>query len=542
MRLTPITLLLIGLGIWVGCGVNEQRQLKANPPEIIRINREDTQQIIEGFGASDAWRTQFVGEYWPTEKKEAIADLLFSKEFDNKGNPVGIGLSVWRFYIGAGSKEQGEQSGIANEWRRAPSFLDSDGNWDWGKYKGQNWFLQAAKSRGVEQFLAFTISPPVHMTKNNKAYSPGGKSLNIKDRKLDDYVDFLVTIIEHFKQKGLVFDYLSPVNEPQWDWNEGSQEGTPALNAEIYDFIKLLSDQLDERSLSTRIVFGEAGDIRFLSGKQEKEKEKRDDQINVFFNPSSNLYIGNLPNTAHTISGHSYWSTWPIQKLISERKKLRNRIQTIDPELNYWQSEFCILQKNGDITSGGNRDLGIDTALYVARVIHFDLTIPNATSWQWWTALSQFNYKDGLIYLDAGADGVNSIDDPAMESLKYDGNYRDSKLLWALGNYSRFVRPGMKRVSVDNLSNPGLEYQAEHLMVSAYTDEQQGKLVLVFVNYDEKDRKVKLENLGINLTIGQNRFISYTTSETQTLDRGKMSADDIGIPARSVVTLTANLK
>jgi hypothetical protein len=36
------------------------------------------------------------------------------------------------------------------------------------------------------------------------------------------------------------------------------------------------------------------------------------------------------------------------------------------------------------------------TALNVARVIHFDLTVTGASAWQWWTAVSEADYKDGL--------------------------------------------------------------------------------------------------------------------------------------------------
>ena len=116
---------------------------------IIKLNNDEIFQTIDGFGASDAWRCQFVGLNWPDEKKEQIAKLLFSKEKDESGNPLGIGLSIWRFYIGAGTNEQGEKSGIKNEWRRAESFIDSNGNYDWNKQKGQQWFLKKAKSYGV---------------------------------------------------------------------------------------------------------------------------------------------------------------------------------------------------------------------------------------------------------------------------------------------------------------------------------------------------------------------------------------------------------
>lgn len=74
------------------------------------ISTDNVVQTMDGFGGSDAWRTQFVGKNWPEQKKSAIADLLFSKEIDAQGNPKGIGLSIWRFNLGAGSIEQGEKA------------------------------------------------------------------------------------------------------------------------------------------------------------------------------------------------------------------------------------------------------------------------------------------------------------------------------------------------------------------------------------------------------------------------------------------------
>jgi O-glycosyl hydrolase len=507
--------------------------------EII-IKPSKTYQTIDGFGASDAWRAQFVGKNWPLEKRKAIADLLFSQELDKEGNPEGIGLSMWRFYIGAGSTEQGEDSGIANEWRRAPSFLDAEGNWDWSKFEGQRWFLNAAKERGVNQFLAFTISAPVFMTKNGKAFSSSGKAMNIQEDKMDDYADFLVEIVDHFeKQESITFDYLSPINEPQWDWETGKQEGTGATNTDMHDFTKLISERLTDRGLSTEITLGEAGRLKFLNG--ETDKPERDDQIREFFDPAAENYVGDYPKVKPLISGHSYYSVWPVDSLISERQELASRLEEIDPDLGYWHSEYCILKANDDITGGWNRDLGIETALYVARIIHHDMTIPNAKSWQWWTALSQFNFKDGLIYLDDGGDGVRSLDDPQMESLKYDGNFRDSKLLWALGNYSRFIRPGMKRIAVENKSD--LMQQAAGLMASAYVDEDTDKVTAVFVNYGEEEKPVDLA-LGSDggAALAGAQLETYTTSSAMDLGKQMADAEKLVIPARSVVTAILDIE
>ena len=55
-------------------------------------------QVMEHFGASDAWSMHVLGK-WPEEKQKQIADWLFSTENDANGKPKGIGLSLWRFNL-----------------------------------------------------------------------------------------------------------------------------------------------------------------------------------------------------------------------------------------------------------------------------------------------------------------------------------------------------------------------------------------------------------------------------------------------------------
>ena len=62
---------------------------------------------------------------------------------------------------------------------------------------------------------------PVYLSNNGRGYATRGDiHLNVKPGYLDDYADFLVEVLEHFQQQGQPFDYLSPVNEPQWNWDE----------------------------------------------------------------------------------------------------------------------------------------------------------------------------------------------------------------------------------------------------------------------------------------------------------------------------------
>lgn len=505
-------------------------------PISITINTNETYQTIHSFGASDCWRCRFVGLNWPIKKREKIAELLFSKAYDSNGNPKGIGLSMWRFNIGAGSAEQGMSSRIRNEWRRGESFFNQDySGYDWNKQAGQQWFLSKATDYKVENLLVFANSPPVQYTLNGKAFADKGlKRLNLKSEHYNDFAQYLVDVANHFNENSIPINYISPLNEPQWDWDNGNQEGTPANNEEILKLTRALSDKLKQSQSNTKIILTESAELQFISD-FELESNTTDsiaqtykpkaDQINYFFNPESEAYVGKLPCVENAIAAHGYFTTWPVSKLITKRQNLAASIKKYNPELAYWQSEFCILEKNDDIVQGNKRDLEMPTALYVARVIHYDLVIANAASWQWWTALSQVDYKDGLIYLDADGAFDN-------EKLKYDGTIRESKLLWALGNYSRFVRPGMQRVDVEFLKKTEPEDQANQVMVSAFKNENE--LVLVAINYSNTERPLKID---LNTKSVKKRVKSYITSNTKNLQMVETDFDNISLEPRSVTTI-----
>ena len=179
-------------------------------------------------------------------------------------------------------------------------------------------------------------------------------------------------------------------------------------------------------------------------------------------------------------------------------------------------SEYCILGDNGGEVNGNGRDLGIDPALYVAKVIHNDLTVSNASAWHWWIAISPYDYKDGLIYIDKN---------------KEDGDFYESKMLWALGNYSRFIRPGYQRIGVELNSQ---KKQSSEFLVSTYQSADLREIVMVLVNSAIKDTKIDL-TLDSSYTVKS----LYTTSETKSLEYVvvETSGNLINIPAKSIVTI-----
>ncbi|WP_259069254.1 glycoside hydrolase [Mucilaginibacter sp. X4EP1] len=478
----------------------------------VNIDLTKTYQRIDNFGASDAWSCQFIGN-WPKQKKNKIADLLFSNDTLADGSPKGIALSLWRFNIGAGSLAQADKSGIKNEWRRAGSFLNIDGTYNWKNQAGQVWFLKAAKERGVKQFLGFVNSPPVNFTSNGKAYATEGKT-NLSAAQYDAFANYLSSVIKGVrKNSGVQFNYISPVNEPQWDWSDGGQEGCPYTNAEIAGLVRSIDKSFIQNNVQSKILVSEAGSINYLFS--AADKPGKGNQINDFFNQTSPDYIGGLKNVAHVIAGHSYFTTSPISSAIKLRQQLAQSVNDV-AGLSFWESEYCILGNNGGEIDGNKRDLGIDAALYLARVIHTDLTVANASAWQWWMAISPFDYKDGLVYVDKN---------------KTDGNYYTSKMLWALGNYSRFIRPGAIRVDA-NIA--GEQVIKSPLLISAFKEDK--KLTVVIINNNAENIAIHLNTSGKRIT----NLKVFITSASTDLHAETPTDTENAIPliGRSITTIT----
>ncbi|MCR8557766.1 xylanase [Mucilaginibacter sp. BJC16-A38] len=490
---------------------------KSQPATVsVNIDLSKTYQRIDNFGASDAWSCQFIGK-WPGEKKEKIADLFFSRDTLADGSPKGIALSLWRFNIGAGSSARADQSGIKDEWRRAESFLNSDGTYNWQSQAGQMWFLSAAKKRGVDQFLGFVNSPPVNLTINGKAYADSGRS-NIAADKYSAFADYLSTVEKGIKKlSGITLAYISPVNEPQWAWSDGGQEGCPYTNSEIAGLVRSIDASFSKKSVPSKVVIAEAGSLAYLFS--AVGKSAKGNQINDFFKQGSTNYIGDLKSVKKTILGHSYFTTSPISSAIKTRQLLAQNVNDIN-ELSFWQSEYCILGDNAGEINGNKRDLGIDAALYLAKVIHTDLTAANASAWQWWTAISAYDYKDGLIYVDKN---------------KTDGNYYVSKMLWAMGNYSRFIRPGAIRVDANIMEESPLK---SSLLISAFKNGKNFTVVVINNN---------TENVNIRLNMGNSKLTNtkvFTTSASADL-HAEAPADAnsaVSVMGRSITTITALIK
>lgn len=494
------------------------------------INPKSPQQTIEHFGASDAWSMQNIG-LWPEEDvQQQIADWLFSTENDANGQPRGIGLSLWRFNLGAGSAEQGDSSYI-NRDTRTECFLRYDGTYDWTRQPGQVKFLKMAKQRGVPYILAFLNSPPVYFTENELATNTGrGGTLNLRYECYDDFAKFMAeSVCGLEREHGIHIDYISPVNEPDghWNWQGPKQEGSPATNWEIAEVARKTSKAFTEKGLKTQIMVNESSDLRCLLGIYKTSWERGNAIASFWSKDSTQTYLGDTPLVPHLMLAHSYWTNTPVSYMKRIRQDLRKTLKKYG--VKFWQSEICIMSNDEEIGGGGGYDFTMKTALYVARVIHHDLCYANAESWSWWRACGG-NYKDGLIRI---------FDTPRRRrggaATPEPHRAQDSRLMWAMGNYSRFIRPGAVRYDVDSKEKE----DPYGVMVSAYKN-QDGSWVVVAINYSESPQPITF-TVGRN-TVAANTWQPYRTSdaEGETLKPLTPCNGETTLAPRSITTFVSN--
>jgi O-glycosyl hydrolase len=484
-----MTIVYVVLAICIRCGAAEHKDV---------IDLTNKHQVIENFGASDAWTMQKIGA-WSEESKNKVADLLFTTD-------KGIGLSLWRFNIGGGINHQT----IRNPWRTVETFETDQGKYDWTKQANELWFARAARDRGVPFLLGFVNSPPGRMTKNGLTNSGSDvtSTTNLKEGFEKQYATYLCDIVQHFGElpdakERLRFDYLSPVNEPMVEWTSG-QEGNRASDEDIKRIILALHEEIEARKMGVKIRTPESPAVPALW----QIDKKTTDRWHAEYGDYLKFFLGDsqlAPILDKTVCYHDY-SSFEGAAVEKDHARLGQEMLKY-PGCTLWMSEICILHPR--------RDLSINMALDVAKLIHADLALAGASAWQWWLAVSDGNYKDGLLYTNWHKEGDEESIIP-------------SKTFWAMGNFSRFIRPGMRRVELT-----GGGHGFEGLLGSAYLDEKSAKVVMVYINLGKEAEKVSWTFKGA----GPKGFTPYVTSEDSDLKKeDEVSSDGAEIPGRSIVT------
>lgn len=393
-------------------------------------------QTIDDIGASGAWWVNDLQHFRP-EVQARVAKLLFSKQ--------GLALSSYRYNIGGGGVA------VTTPARAAEDFLNPDGSYDWSRDKGGRTFLEYASAYGVKDLIGFVNSAPAAWTTNGQ--SCGGQ---LKTENEGDYAKYVADVTDHFARQGVKLDYISPFNEPDNDFGSCGQEGMKVTVDQRDDIVRALGAEQRARKQKTSIIADESSQTtQFVSELPQWISQPGTAQFvsalahHTYNNPDDGQ-LANVYETSRTVGQKS------------------------------WATEICCFGKG---STGWNQeyDPSIDNALLMTRIIYKDFASAHDSAFQWWVALASgygsdpytkndTGWNDGLVYYDPDyATNGN-------QSLYFTKRY------YALGQYSKFVRPGSVAHDVTGAPD-GVE-------VSTY--DRNGTWVVVVNNHNTTDTPLSL--------------------------------------------------
>lgn len=495
----------------------------------VKITPSITYQECEGIGASDCWLPNKIGQYW-TSNRDQLAEWLFSTEIVN-GQPKGIGLSTWRFNLGAGTEELGIESGIDddNANNRMPSFVNGTADnleYDWTKCPGQRYFMEQAKKYGVDNYVLFSNSPLVQYTYNGKGKSNRNHNANLRDQYYEAYADYMATVAKHFVDEGYNISHISPVNEPQYTWNGSNQEGSGWKNTQVARLARELDSALANKSIPTKISLGEAGAWDCLySGS--------DDYSNImthFFSPDDEAYVGDLERLDN-ISVHSYYTDGSWSGMREVREQAANTAAQYGVKL--WQTEWSLLVNGASQYVEGTEDSNPwSIAQWLSMVIHNDFVKAGVKAWHFWTAMSveRWSQMDRFMLINCVPAGGNYSNDFTAE-----GTVEAFRTLWALGNYSLFIRPGYTRIDLDTIDS-------DNYFGTAWLSPDGKEIVCVYTNRNaEKGVKLNIEYGG--WPSKPSKIMRYTTTDTKNLQGEEWNVDyRVVLEPSSITTVVYTLQ
>ncbi|MFI0537547.1 glycoside hydrolase [Streptomyces sp. WSLK1-3] len=445
-------------------------------------------QTIDNIGASGAWWVNDLKNFDP-KVQARVSRLLFSKD--------GLALSSYRYNIGGGG------TAVTYAPRAPETFVKDDGSYDWSKDKAGRTFLYAAARYGVKDLIAFVNSAPAQWKTNAK--SCGGY---LKAENTQDYAKYVADVTDHFAKQGVRFDYISPFNEPTNSFEDCGQEGMLVPVDQRDDIVRALGAEQQARGQRTGIIADESSST-------------------VSFNTELPQWISQ-PDTAQYVdklAHHTYNNPGDDQ-----RAKIYETSRSVGKQS--WSTEICCFGKGG--TGWAQEyDPTIDGGLNLSRIIYKDFATAHDSAFQWWVALSEMIGSDPLARNDEGwNDGL----------IYYDPDYATNgnqtlyftKRYYALGQYSKFVRPGSVAHNVTGAPD-GVE-------VSTYDDH--GKWVVVVNNHNTTDTAVKL-HFNSKAPVRASKAVRTSATESwanvarPTVRGGTASAT---LPARSITTYVLDQK
>jgi glucuronoarabinoxylan endo-1,4-beta-xylanase len=327
-----------------------------------------------------------------------------------------------------------------------PTIEPQEGVWNWTGDEDQIWLMNQAKNRGCTRFMSTVWSPPAWMKTNNSVTNGGSLSTDYYQA----YAEYLSNYVRGYKSHfGLDIYGISLANEPDMVTSYSSCQWT---GEQFMDFIKnnLISTFKNDK-VTAKVIMPESVD----------------------FNENYAVATLNDPiacQRVDIVAAHDYdYGVNAFTTAQSEGKTI-------------WQTEVCDM---------GSNDAAISDGLKYAKLINDQITIAGISAWNYWWLVETSDMAGGaFINLDTSTN-----------------NYDINKRLYAVGNYSRFIRPGYVRIDAN--ANP-----ESNVYVTAYKDNVTGKFVIVVLNTSPLNQTL---SFNLNGFPAASTVIPYRTSDSENL-------------------------
>jgi O-glycosyl hydrolase len=448
----------------------------------ITVDTTQRYQSFDGMGFSEAFQrgTQIYGAGGLSPANTSrVLELLFSDE-------TGVGFTILR--NGIGSSTTNPYDLMKSIETVSPGSPNNTPAYDWqgttkpgfGLDNGQLRLTKDALARGVQKIYADAWSAPGFM-KNNSNDSYGGYLCGVIGIECPTgdwrqaYANYLVQYLKFYVQSGISIDYVGFLNEPDLNvsyasmLSDGQQAG---------DFLKVLYPILQASGLKTEIACCDG------SG-WEQQRERLE-----------GIEAAGVEYTLGLVTAHGYSS--PLSTPFYTTRKV-------------WETEWADLTSTPTLKWHVNGSAG--EGLTWANNIQQLLAVSNVSAALYWIGADNTTSNSALILIDG--DTVNV-----------------SKRLWAFAQYSRFVKPGARRI--------GVEASGAQFNMTAF-ENQGGSVALQVINNGNSTQEISVRGLTGQ---GHSSLAGWLTNEENDLTRTSVQADAGGIratvPALSMLSIVSS--
>ncbi|KAI9657685.1 MAG: hypothetical protein M1821_002861 [Bathelium mastoideum] len=327
---------------------------------------------------------------------------------------------------------------VTTNGSRVESFLLRNGTYDWSRDHAGVTFLQKAQAHGVPFITFFINAAPSQIADNGAACG-----WNLTAVKTPSFAEYIATVLSYWSSHGIDIKYISPMNEPDNNRADCGQEGmavAPNLRAQAFSTIR---SALSNSSAASKVnIIGD-----------------ETSQITTQAFPEYPIWLASATPFLSNIAVHNY--DYPDdQSLATYYDLVKNLTNDKPPPVKFTETCCSTNAGSGSSVFGAQYDPTMANALIVARYVWQFLTIVQAQSFDWWTAVTDLpcsptvnascatainetsGYNSGLIYIDPNYNQT------------HDYNLYFTKRAFMLKHFSYFHRPGSVRYDVSQAQLP----------------------------------------------------------------------------------------